>query len=283
MKIAAWQLGGRRSKLIFCLALFIITCVVPSNALQQRSDQEIVRQARQSYYSLKSQGLTELRCIVQPDWDSMNKVLHADIVQTVQVLPILKGTHFTVLLGPDGASTILPEPDIAPPSEEIARRFRQSVGFMHGMLTRFLQTWSNFMFSPILPEPDSVYHLENLGKKYGLSFDKKGARVAVILNHELGIEEVKGWPTLDVTLHPHWSPSSNGLILTGYKTSYKLAKNQPAAEESVKVKYEQVEGLSLPSIVDMELPISVNSTGFPESMFIPPMRLVFLNYQVKKR
>ena len=36
---------------------------------------------------------------------------------------MLKATHFTVLLGPDGASTISHESDIAPPSRKLPSGF----------------------------------------------------------------------------------------------------------------------------------------------------------------
>ena len=69
----------------FCLVLFF-TCVIPCTALQQRADQDTIRQARQSYYNLKSQGLVQLRRVVQPDWDSIYKTINADKVGTEQLL-----------------------------------------------------------------------------------------------------------------------------------------------------------------------------------------------------
>ncbi len=187
---------------------------------------------------------------------------------------MLKATHFTVLLGPDGASTISHESDIAPPSEEVAQRIRQSVDGMEQLLTGFFQTWSVFMFNSLLPEPDSKYHLEDLGEKYALSFSERANQVAVVLNHQLAIEEVKVTsPKFDSTLHPQWSASSNGRVLTGYQAYYKGATSEPV-QLSVKVEYREVEGLSLPSTVDAAVPSPAGSVS---------IRLVFLDYQVKKR
>ena len=205
----------------------------------------------------------------------MYKALNANKVATEQVLPILKGTHFTVLLGPQGASAISHETDIAPPSEEIARRVRQSVDGIDQLLTGFFQTWSNFMFEPLLPEPDDEYRLQDLGENYRLSFAEKATTVTMTMSHELAIEEVKVTsPELEATLHPQWSPSSDGLLLAGYQASYKIGTGEPG-QLSVKVEYGEVERLSLPSTVDATVP------GGPTGSVT--IRLVFLNYQVKKR
>lgn len=261
------------NKPTFCLALFL-ACVIPANGLQQSADQEILRQARQSYYSLKSRGLVQLRCVVQPDWDSMYKTMNPDKVGTEQLLPILRSTHFTVLLGPDGASTVSHESDIAPPSEEVARRIRQSVDGMEQLLTGFFHTWSGFMFNSLLPEPDSKYHLEDLGEKYALSFGDSANQIAEVLSHQLAIEEVKVTsPEFDATLRPQWSASSNGLVLTGYEANYKGATSE-ALKVSVRVEYREVEGLSLPSTVNAEVPFAAGHVS---------IRLAFLDYQVKKR
>lgn len=204
----------------------------------------------------------------------MYKAINADKVGTEQLLPILKGTQFKVLLGPDGASSISHESDIAPPSEEVAQRVRQSVDGMEQMLTSFFHTWSEFMVNSLLPEPDSKFRLEDLGEKYSLSFEEKAAHVAMVLNQELVIEEVKVTsPEFDATLDPDWSPSNKGLLLAGYQASYKATAIEPI-HLSVNIEYREVEGLNLPSTVVAAAPL----TGGPI-----PIRLVFQDYQVKKR
>jgi hypothetical protein len=215
-----------------------------------------------------------LRCVAQPDWDYFYKSLNPDKVASEQLLPILKSTRFTVLLGPDGASTVSHESDIAPPSEEVAERIRQSVDGMEQILTGFFHTWSGFMFTSLLPEADSKYHLEDLGEKYALSFDENADRVAMVLNHQFAIEEVKvNTSKFDATLHPQWSPGSKGLLLTGYDANYKEATSDPV-KVSVQIEYREVEGLSLPSSVNAEVPYAASHVS---------IRLAFLDYQVKKR
>lgn len=259
-------------KRVLLSALLLVVCLVPSVARQQSSDQEIIREARQSSYSLKSQGLVELKCTVQPDWDSMYAAVKVDKVGTEQLLPIMNSTHFTVLLGPDGASTISHESHVAPPNEEVAGRVRQSVDGMEQVLTGFFQTWSSFMFNSPLPEPSDKYQLEKKGEEYDLSFGQGATQVAVVLNLDLVIEEVRlTSPQLEGTLHPQWSPSDNGLLLSGYEGNYKAAAGQPS-QLSAKIAYEEVEGLSLPSTVDFTVSTAVGTI---------PIRLVFQDYEVK--
>jgi hypothetical protein len=262
------------NKRVFFLALLVIVCFVPTAARQQRSDREIIRQARHASYSLKDQGLIELKCTVQPDWDSMYAALKPDEVTRNQVLPILKGTHFTVVLGPDGASNISHESDVPPPNEEVARRVRQSIDNMDQVLTGFFQTWSNVMFTPLLPQPNDDYRLEDLGGKYRVNIDQGATYVQMLLNHELAIEKVElNSPQLNVTVDMQWSSGSEGFVLASYQGNYKPGTAE-GLQLSAKIEYEEVEGLKLPSIVYLSV---------TRSTVIVPLRLRFVDYEVKKR
>ena len=113
------------------MSLWAIFCLGLPNALMPLAyctdKKELVRQARQSYYNLANAGLNEFRCQVLPDWDTTFNGLKADPVGRDQVLPILRKTHFELLVGPNGASTVSHQSELAPPNEQVAERVREAI------------------------------------------------------------------------------------------------------------------------------------------------------------
>ena len=151
--------GNRMRKLKRGAMLLAIYCLLLPSALESLAHgtdkKEIVRQARQSYYNLANAGMNEFRCQVLPDWDTTFKTLKADPIGRDQVLPILRKTHFELLVGPDGASTVSHRSELVPPNEDVAERVRKATGGTEQVLTGFLHTWSGFMVKPT-PLPDAA-------------------------------------------------------------------------------------------------------------------------------
>src|SRR5208282_370458 len=210
------------------LALGIVTCLNWFHAAQVRADEkdsrEIVRRARQSYYSLKKQGLLEFRCNALPDWDSMYESLKTDTAGREQLLPMLQKARFRIVLSPDGGSTISHESDVAPPDEKIAQRLRDTIGGTEQMLTGFYQTWSQFVLNTLLPEEGSEYTVDDLGGKYRLSYKEGAADVVITLNHDFRIEEIEVTsPQFSAASKTQWSNTPKGLLLAAYGAAIKTA------------------------------------------------------------
>lgn len=259
---------------ILLLASLMLIHVAPSRAQQTASNEQILRQAKEAYYSLKSHGLAQFSCVVQPDWDSLYKNIKTDAAGREQLLPILRSTHFRVLVGSDGASTVSHETDVAPPDEAIAQRVRQSVDGMEQILTGFFQTWSGFMVKSIFPDPDGQYQLEDQGDKYELTYGEGSVHVVIVMSHELAIESMRvAMPKLDATLRPEWSASRDGFLLKSYQASYRNGTGEPV-QLSVVVEYENVEDLELPKTVDATVDLPAGPV---------PIRLAFMSCQAKKR
>ena len=107
----------RLGRLLLMSYLGITVALIP---LARGEDQKaILRQARQSYYNLKDEGLVSFRCSVTPDWDSIDKSLKADTTGR-SLLSFMEQTHFEVSVGSDGASVLSHQSNFAPPSEQIA-------------------------------------------------------------------------------------------------------------------------------------------------------------------
>ena len=232
---------------------------------------DIVRQARQSYYSLNSEGLMGFRCEVLVDWDSTFKTLKTDAVGREQLLPILKKTQFDLLVGENGASTVSHRSDMAPANEEIAERLRRVTSGIEQILTGFMHTWSGFMMKSPVPESESEYQVQDLGEHgYRLALKQGTADVAISMTRDYAIEAMQvTTPEFEGTVRPRFSRKKNGFVLIGYDAVYKAASGSPQ-QVSVKVEYKDVEGFNLPSTVAA----TVNSV---ETL------LTFGDYHLKKR
>jgi len=149
---------------------FLFTTVCPAFGIDK---EEFIKQARKSYYNLPNAGLKEFRCEVTPDWDATFKALKTDQVGRDQVLPILRKTHFQLVVGPQGASTVSHQSEIAPPNEQVAERVREAISGMEQLLTGFLQTWSQFMINVPIPDGADGYQSENLGDRYRLAMKRE--------------------------------------------------------------------------------------------------------------
>src|SRR5215475_14674848 len=111
-----------------------VLLLATSSLGQVTESKEMVRRARNAYYSLQDVGIVEFGCDLKPDWDAAFKTLKLDRAGREQLLPILKSTRFRVLIGPAGSSLLSREADSAPPNEEIADRARKSLAGFEQMI-----------------------------------------------------------------------------------------------------------------------------------------------------
>ena len=254
-----------------CLCL--LAAFVPAAFAADRKT--IVRQARQSYYGLKHEGVLELRCTVKPDFDSIFAAVKADAVGRDQVLPILRRVHFQVVIGPEGASSVSHQSDLAPPNEQVAGRVRKAIEGMEQTVTGFLQTWSMFMVAPPLPDIDSEYQLEDFGERYRLSYKEESATVVTSMNHEFTIDNIKvKTGEFEGSVNPHFERSHKGLILIGYESISKTTSSDEPQQLSVTIGNQEAEGFTLPSTVKAIVPVNGASVV---------TLLTFADYKIKKR
>jgi len=263
MRRSTW---GAMLLAIYCLGL---TCVLAHGA----DKKDIVGQARLSYYNLAKAGLKEFRCQVQPDFDTTFKVLKAGPIVQDQVLPILRKTHFELLVGPNGASTVSHQSELPPPNEDVARRVRDATTGTEQILTGFMETWSQFMInSTPLPDADGAYQLEDLGSKYRITAKQPSAESVILMDRDYEISELKvTTPELAGTIWPTFTRVGNQFILASYV--YRADSGTPQ-ELSVEIEYGDVEGFELPSQVTANMKLPSGAVDF---------LLTFASCQIKKR
>lgn len=250
----------------FCTSTLCLT-FLSSMALAQApvaNRQEIVRQAQKSYYSLSERGLSDFRCEVKPDWDTMYASIKTDPVGREQVLPALKQMHFQFLVGPNGAATASHQAEVPPPDHEVANRVQESATGMEQVLTGFFETWSQFMVNSTLPEPGADYRLDDQDGNYHLSFKQDASEVDIFMNHDFAITETRvNGSGVNGTVRPHFMRLAQGFVLD----SYEYSSSSNSQKLTVKVKYQEIEGLNLPEFVDV-------SMKFPSSAVAIPLHFV---------
>lgn len=239
--------------------------------LSSTDGKRIIQQARRSYYSLTAAGLIEFQCDVLPDWDFIYKQSPAG----QELLPILKKTHFQGVVGPSGASTISHQSDVAPSSEAAAASVHTAVSGVESLLTGFFAVWSQYAFTPPLPEVDDKYQLEDLGERYRLTYRQRGLiDVLTLMNRDFAIEEdyVRA-PQFSLRMRPKFASTKSGFEFVGYESSEQVGENM-FLQSSVNIEYQEVEALQLPRTVNATIGQA------PSPMTV---RLSFTNYKVKKR
>jgi hypothetical protein len=238
------------------------------------AQQEIVKRARQSYYSLRAAGLEEFKSTIKPNWEMvLHDQIQADPKQAQAALVLLNGLHFTMLLDKDGKVTVSHSADTEPPNEKVRKGFEQIYGGIDQAVSGFFATWSIFMLTSPFPEIDSVYQLDDLGSQYRLSYKEGVSDIVTLLGKDLVISEIKvTTPQFVSTVRPLIRKSDKGYVLAGYVGDYTPTSGGGVVHLDVKIQHGPVNGLQLPVTL---LADSVYD-GTPTRM-----ELAFSEYQVK--
>jgi hypothetical protein len=226
--------------------LFSIALLTAVMAGQTADKKEIVKQARQSYYSLKSQGMTEFQCALVPNWRLLltEQKLAPDGVDRGVLL--LDKIHFSVSVTASGDAKVTHN-DVAVENKQVAEGLSQVYTGMEQMTTGFFQTWSVFTMSPPLPEIGGDYQLEKTGTEYRLSYKDGTADMVTLLDRDFVMTSLKTTaPEFDSILKPQFKKTAQGLLMTGYQATYTGKSAADATELQVGIDYQAVDKLQLP-------------------------------------
>jgi hypothetical protein len=237
---------------------------------------QIIQKARQAYCSLKSRGLIEFKVNVQPNWRLVLKdQIAADPKGAETALQLLNGIHFTLSFSPDGVVSVTHHADVAPPNPESAKGFDQIFAGMEQAMSGFFDTWKPFMFTSPFPEVDSLYHLEDTGTEYVLTYQEGTTGVTTKMSRELIIREMSiDAPNFKSTLKPQFAASPQGLLLTSYDATYSEPGGAAATLLNIRIDYQLASGQPLPSKLTLAGTYENNSFN---------MELGFINYTVKNK
>lgn len=239
----------RLSVAVMGVCLFSLTAATAGAA----DKKEVVQQARNSYYSLKTQGLVDFHCSLTPNWDALLADTKKQDPQAAdKAIATLKQLQFTVSLGTTGSAKVT-HTTLTPDNAEMAKGLNQIYGGMEQMVSGFFDTWSPFMISSPFPDADGVYDLADQGDVWNLSY-KEGENTDVvnIMGKNLVIRELKvTTPQFSSSIRPQFTRSAQGLLLTGYDADYRGQSASETTQLKVGISYQMVNGLQLPQKLNL--------------------------------
>ena len=233
--------------------LLLTTCfMAPGNLLAQvrhPNDQQILSQARRSYYNLRNEGVTSFSCRVMPDWDSVYKGFKIDGAGE-SLRSVLAGMHFEVTVDPDGAVHFSDHSDMLPVDEQVTDRLRTVTSGMENVVTGFFKIWLSFMFASVISENDNDYQLEDVGEEYRLTQREGAARVSVTMSKDFAVTEMAvDTSEMELKFYPQFSLNSRRYLLTSYDTQMKVTTSAQSVDvrTSGKIEYQEIQRVKLPS------------------------------------
>ncbi|MGC2696582.1 MAG: hypothetical protein WA738_12410 [Candidatus Angelobacter sp.] len=218
---------------------------------EQIANRQIVQRGRDSYYSLRGQGLDEFQATVKPNWELVLKdELKTSPEQGQNALKLLNGLHFTMFLDKQGQVTVKHSSDAEPPNEQVRQGFDQIYSGIDQAVSGFFATWSLFMLTSPFPAADSEYQLDDLGNQYRLSYKEGPSDIVTLLGKDLVVSEIKVTSPLFVsTVKPQLAKTAKGFVLTGYVGDYKPTSGPGVVHLDVKLENGAVSGLQLPVLL----------------------------------
>lgn len=245
---------GRKLEMAVLCAGLVVMVMLPATLSAQTADKkEIVKQARQSYYSLKDEGLAEFHCTMEPNWDS----LLADLKKTdpeaaARGVQKLNQLRFSVTVTP-GSDAKVTHNELSAENAQVAEGLKQVYGGMEQMTVGFFQTWTMFVMTPSLPQVESDYQLDDLGTQHRLTYKDGTADVTTTMGKDLVISELKvNTAEFKSTLWPQFTKTTKGFLLSGYQATYLGATAAETTELKVDIAYQLADGLQVPKKLNIK-------------------------------
>jgi len=238
------------------VTLFVLGCcsLTPLLASAQAvaNKQSVLSQARQSYYNLRSQGVSTFNCSVTPNWELLlQEQRKQDANRADAAIKMLSQIHFTVTLAADD-SVKLTHNDLPGQTPEMTTALQQIYGGMEQMTSGFFDTWKAFMLNNPFPEVSSEYQLEAVGPQYRLSYREGDVDVATNMGRDFAISNMRITSAqFDSTIQPHFTNTPGGYLLSAYDASYQSQKPEEATQLKVRLGYQEVSGVQMLQELDL--------------------------------
>lgn len=235
-------LSRLRISAVACCALFS-TCLQAQTVPNPR---QVLTEARQAYYNLPAQGMAGFQCGVTPDWEVLLQEARKGNPDGVdRAIKLLSQLRFVVTLGTDG-KVKLTHNELAGQNKETNDGLAQIYGGMEQMTSGFYDTWSLFVINSPLPQPDSKFEMQAGGPLYLLAYTEGTTQVATTLSKDFAISEMKvTTPEFDSVIHPEFTKTPNGFLLSAYTASYESKNPGETTHLRVLIDYQEIDGVQL--------------------------------------
>lgn len=231
---------------LLCLA-YLGVSVAASPPARAAGDKEIVRQARQAYYTLRSEGLSAFQCNVAVDWDKLfTSILGPDgVANNPDLVNSGKATRFAAALGLDGQPKVTHRFGVVPADAKVKASLEQIVSGTEQVVGGSLQSWGGVLFATPFPAVESNYKLEERGSQYRLSFQEGKIDILIVMAKSLVISEMSvNMPEGLATLKPKFVKTPKGLLMSSYRGE--LERQGTKQHGQTGIEYQEVSGVKLP-------------------------------------
>ena len=243
---------------LFMCAAMLGAHVGAAGAADKRA---VVRQARQSYYSLHALGFESFECAIRPNWNLLLAGQRkAEPQQTNTALKTLERLRFTIDLNPDG-SVKFSHNELPGQNREMKDALQQIFDGMEQTMSGFFDTWKLFVLDSPFPEPDADFQLQDMGALYRITYRDGSADVTTTMTKDFAIADLNvASPEFVSSIRPHFTKLPDGWLLNAYEASYRSDKPEEATELKVAVRYGPVNGLQ--TIEKLNLSGTYGATAF---------------------
>ena len=223
---------------------------------------EVLAKARAAYYNLSARGFKQYAFQASPDWSS----LLGDLPRTnpagfEAAMKVFAKVRIDVVVDAAGAARITHN-EVETANDQMKAGLDQVYSGMDQMLTGFFQTWNPFMIETPFSKVGSGLKLEDTGANYRVQWvEGKDTKVDILMDGGYAVTEMRvTTPVFDSVIRPVFDRLPGGLVLASYEASYKEKDPAPEIRVAVLITNKPVEGLLVPSNLDLTAWIGGNKT-----------------------
>ena len=231
---------------IIALSIFLITISAAGQELTPEQKSEFVRQAQPRYYSPIEHGLQSITCDVKLDWDTVPKTMlvPAELAGRER----LENTKLRFTVRTAGNSDMTHEYPADTPAL-IKPVYDKFFEWTSALMSGLFQTWGSKAMRTPIPDVRHITSLTADQNLYQLKFES-GMPIVVSLTKEYVITRILSKaPSQTIDEHAQYSPSPQGLLLTGIDAISKSGDD--ITHVMYDIKYQTVDTIEFPQAIHL--------------------------------
>jgi hypothetical protein len=232
----------------------------PSQPVSPAENEWLAKTAK-LYYSSAKAGLTGFDCAVHPDWHTLfvtaNK--RESTPDDDASLALLNTVKITLHARMKGGSTIEwvaaanPDKPLDESSTALLDGMHQSV---EQTLEGFLQFWSPFIEDTVVPDSSEGLEITHTPTVHTIHAKQGTTELTEVFDHNLVLEQFNvNLNGTSIKFSPAYRPTEQGLLVNGFVARILPPGATPAQAQEMKVAvdYQPLNGLTIPSHLNMEV------------------------------
>lgn len=224
--------------------LTIIALTVSVHARDQSATNEtVISQARDAYYSLAKKGFKGFTATVEPNWEVI-----LGPTATPENLKIFRDVRFSIVVDASGAVTVSHELGPNASSSQLQPTVNRIHFHIQTIVNGFFNTWRTFAIASPFTETD--IKIENAGKQYRASYTTQSGDVMMAIAADFSVKEWNlATPTRKETVKPRFQKTAEGFLLTDYKHVFEPAGEGVRTNLDIHIDYQNLDVMKIPQKV----------------------------------